>query len=532
MPGMVPDQPDPRMQRGDEPTGGHAGEADVVELATVVRPATSRRDRWIWPVAAVAAGLVLVLGIALATRPGGGLTTALESPSGASPSSSVAPPPSVPMASPGPTDTTMPCADAPFVDPARLSLRWRTAAIEPLVWTDGPTEPTRPDSWAEPTDRVSDRESAAAMAVDDLARMELATAARRCIHRWSLTFIDLEGGAGQLETRVQGGSREPGGPVAEFVAPPRGVWLVRIVVEFTGIGGSRWVEAYAHLAVGEARVIPDVSPLVPCGPDESLAGAVLHIDSKGYAGAPLAPGSTPPTGGSLIVIPLGAEMSVAIDADRCAVRWSIILIPRPGQGRDGGAEELAGYDSVVRDPAIAAQNRFSIGFGPRGGDWDLVGSFTFVDGTTLETAWPLRIEPFVAPALQVRRQGHSAVATAWIGCGYALNLRNGHGGTNSCGSTLPHEPLEALALGRGERLTFDAGAWSIEESWSARMGAFHGDPPNFETFDNGLLRSASSPPVDFPAPSSIGTWTLGLDACVLRDGNQVCGTWYVNVVVR
>ena len=133
---------------------------------------------------------------------------------------------------------------------------------------------------------------------------------------------------------------------------------------------------------------------------------------------------------------------------------------------------------------------------------------------------------------QIERIGHPAVAKAWVGCGFSLHLRNGYETSDSCGSNLPDEPLETLVVSRGDRLTFDGGGWSILEWWQATTGAFRGEPAVFEETEGGFLRSASSPPVDFPVPKSVGIWTLGLGTCVVRDGSQICGTWYVKVDVR
>lgn len=514
------------------------GVADLVDLGQVVRP-PARRGGISGPVAIAAAMIVIVGGLVLAGRPDLATTAASPSPSasGSAPDGAIASPwPGEPAT--GPTKRPVPGPTCVPVIPRfqpNLVLRWGSGSWDPVYLWDTYAKPREREDWTELFDRRSEISPDHVMRVADLGRIELASRDRLCIASWSVTYVKIDGP--NVLTSVHGGSGRPD-PTQEsvtFIAPPVGDWLVHLIVELPSEGDSRWIEAFTRLRVGDWPIGPaaEVEPLAPCGPDDAAPGVALLIDGEPSDGAPLPAGATPPPTTTLIAVPLGSALLATTNSDRCAIGWSIDLIPRPDQGLgDRGPEQLAWYDNAALDPTVAAQNRFPIGVGPAGGDWDLVGRFTFVGGATLDVVWPLRVEAFAVPPLHVRRQGQTAFVNAWVGCGFSMSLRNGYETSDSCGSNLPQEPLETLVVKRGDRLTFDTGAWSTSGWWSAQTGVFRGEGPSFVETEGGFLRSASSPPVDFPAPPSVGTWTVSLGTCVVRDGNQVCGQWFVNVEVR
>ncbi len=553
MPGMVTDGPDSRGRRPPhrtdrpgyspgysvtatapaDPGGGDA--AELVDLGHVVRPADSRRDRWTGPAAVGLAAVVLIAGLMFASRPDLAIVAASPQPSpSGSDSIAVASPraadPARPTKAPPPS---LPCQSVPPAEPVDVILRWASGSWHPGVKRDGPFEVALPETWTGAFDLVQTLDPEQAMRVVNLGRIDLTTSEPWCLSSWSVTAVKLEG-PGVLAAFSLGQAKlDPAGIKATFVAPPVGSWLLRILAELPTFSGPRFIEAYAQLTVGDwpTGEAAQVQPAVPCGSDRAQAGATLIVDGRSVVGVALSPAGSPGPVSTPISVPLGAELLVVTEAERCAVGWSIDAIPGSNLG-NRGPRQLAWYDNAVLDQAIAAQNRFPLALGPIGGDWDIVARLKFADGTRVDIAWAVRVEGLTVPPLLIGRMGHAAVAKAWVGCGFSLHLRNGYEASDACESNLPEEPLETFVVGQGDRLTFDGGGWSIVDWWQATTGVFRGEPAAFEEKEGGFLRSASSPPVDFPVPKSIGTWTLGLGTCLVRDGNQICGTWYVKVDVR
>lgn len=506
--------------------------AELVDLGQVTRPVASRRGMSV-PVAIAAAVVVIVGGIVFANRPDPAITAASPAVSPAAP----VPATPDPVAT-SPTVAPPPCVLLSGVDTPELELSWAGEDRNPVVASQWPFEPAPPDDWSAPFRDVAGAGPRARIVVAyGASQIVLTTQPAGCLAEVRAEAVRLDAVSAISPWPLGSAHIDASGARAMVTPPPAGEWLLRIVAETPTSAGSRWIEAYAWISIGiggGGNQIPLVTPVVPCGPEtDGETGVDLYIDGVIVPGVTPGPGGALPSGIVPSVVPFGSTVEIRTAGDRCALAWTVDAAQRPGPS---GTTEVIGwetpvYEPVVRDPRIAAQNRFGVGSGTPG-EWALSADVQFADGTRAAKAWAVRMEALDVPALRVGAINRPGRVTAWIGCGFGIEQSNGgHFGGDSCVSNLPQEPLETLIVARGSRLTFEVDGWVIGD-WFAGVGSFRGAGPAFEDSQDGFLRSASSPPVDFPVPATVGLTTLKISGSISRDGVRIYGEWFVMLDVR
>ena len=529
-----------------------SAEAEIVDLGGVTHATVSGRDRWAVSVAIVVGVVIVATGIVLAARPDLTIMAASPTPSVAeSPLGSDA----VVVASPRPTPTLRPSGaprpSSPPPTPApclrtgddslpdiRLSTEVGSTGVVNINSGFGSTGDPRAVPWTEAMSLVRDTAPDLIARVGINGRIVLSTSDGACLVRAEATFADFRG-AEPLEGAIVAPSDAARRTIT--VAPPApGEWVVRLLTEFEGTSGLRWMESYARVRVGEtiAPPIQWVTPARACGTGTGPADLDLYIDDVRFAGWPWSgvAGATAPPSTAPVRVPVGSVVEVRIAGDRCAVTWRIEARKRATTASGGPEIQVESYVNNAPNPAVAAQNRFRMDLGLGLATWDMTGSVQLADRTSIVAAWVLEMDGLVAPPLMIGRQDRSARVQALPGPCASVSLRNGHS-TNghftgeSCATNLPASPLATLIVPVGSRLTFAAPGWTVEY-WQASTGTIRGEPPVFEYTEGGFLRSASSPPVEFTFPATTGRRTLGLNACLERDGNRTCGDWFVTIDVR
>lgn len=481
------------------------------------------------PTAVGAAVVILVAGIVLASRPDLAITAASPSasPSGsgqvsiASLSPSTSPRPSRFIASPPP------CLPAKQDRDTSLVVRSGFSTWQPPTYDQGGVEPALPNDWTQRITEVRESDPGTAIRVAAGGELSVSTWALVCLASATATFLKLDAPGTQTQVTA-GGAIDPVASSGLLVAPGPGDWLVRIVVAIPLPSELRWMEAYGRLLVGADTIPPRpfVLPAVACRTADGAADADLFV---GEVAAPAAAPGVGPT--APVLIPFGSIVEVRLHGDRCATTWVVQGVRRDALGNVVARYEIA-YRSESPDPAIASQNRFRFVPEQTFGTWDITATFSFQDGTATTRTWTITYEEVRVPPLVVAQQGGTTSVRAWIGCG--VYIEGPGGGSNrgdQCGSNLPDEPLERIVVPVGARLTFEVLGWVIAD-WNAGGGMISGDPANFVWTEEGVLRGATSPPVDFPAPRA-GSWALQLYATVIRpDGLRVNGSWFALIDVR
>lgn len=560
MSGMVPDGSDTRGRQppparsaeahpdraaGRDRDSGDTNDPEIVDLGRVTHATVPGRDRWAVSVAIVVGVVIVAVGIVLAGRPdlwviapgpsvaaspvessAAGLASPSRAPSprpSATPRRSFAPPSPTPCVAIG--GDSIP--DVVFRSDAGVTTVYAVNA--------GGGPPLAQVGWAEALSFVRQTEPPSVARIGSFDPLVLTTSEGTCLIRVEVTFADFHGAPPLAPAVIE--PEDSSQRTFSVVTPGPGDWAVRLLVEFAGTGEPRWLEAYARVRVGEnvAPPIQWVTPARPCGPGSGPADLALHIDDIAMPGWPWsgAAEATAPPSTTPVRVPPGSVIEARIAGDRCAATWRFEATRRATAGSVEPHVVVETYTNAVPDTAVAAQNRFRMELGLGPATWDVTGTVQLADGTTVVAAWVLELDGLGVPrALLVGRQDRSARVEAVVGNCVSIQLRNGSSGVDACGSDVPTSPLATLVVPIGSRLTFaEPPGWNVQY-WGAATGVIRGEPPWFDSPQEGFLRSASSPPVDFPVPATPGKRTLVLNACLVRDGNQACGNWFVTLDVR
>jgi hypothetical protein len=282
---------------------------------------------------------------------------------------------------------------------------------------------------------------------------------------------------------------------------------------------------------------PLVTPWIECvAPQATVPDIVLQVNGvpiQGTVDVGADPGGPMPASGRPLPslqpgrtdVPVDVTSEIWVDGAVCAVAWTIDLVDH---------QNLAVAQNPKLDPAIASQNRFQLDLGAHpGGDYELRAVLTFPT-LVAQATWPVRIVPVERPVaiLHTRRTDLLPVE----GCDVSLTLATRTTiSLNPCVDDVREPPVDAASVRRGERLAFELTGWTIDYGGVA-CGRLSGQSFFARERDCGIGEFVQSP-FDFEAPSQLGRWTVAMSACGIRDAsagggiNQVCGTWYANIVV-
>jgi hypothetical protein len=374
-----------------------------------------------------------------------------------------------------------------------------------------PVEPVRP--WVE---------------VEELPTQSLAPNARS---RVSLTAaiavvavaVLLAGGFGLLGGRSAGTAESP--PPASLVA------------------GQPSAEPNAT----EPPPVPRVTPWANCSasPDEPPE-AVLEVDGvKAFGtveppvfdlGKTFSPDATvlgEDELGGPVEVPIDAITDIWIVGGACAVAWNIDLV---GSDVPGGLQTIESVSNEDRDPAVSAQNRFQLFVAPYPGDHQLRAVLVF-DEFAVRLTWSIHVPALEPPNVTLTAE-RGEIPTV-IGCDVRQRLANDvEVPLSPCDLDVRRAPAQRVEVAPGEFLQFAIEGWNTDDT-SINCGLLI-DRRFFPRTQPACVRALDPlfDDVRFPAPEEAGRWTLAMSTCAwrIRDSgegaDQLCGTWYANVLVR
>ena len=286
----------------------------------------------------------------------------------------------------------------------------------------------------------------------------------------------------------------------------------------------------------EPPLVTEVTPWSPCSsPSDAPPEVRLEVASTAHLGQlemlwteSGSPAPSVPAGATYAIsIPAYTTPEIWIVGARCALSWTISV--------DG--EEFDRYINVPRDPRVASQNRFSIGYVARFGgldDAELLATLSF-PSFTARVRWLLNVEPWPRPAVTLSGSGGTMAMSP--GCDVEYQLPQDTDRPGICDRDLLAPPTRKLVVGAGEQnLAIAIPGWFIEDGVYIECGSI-----NVDGYFEGDATCEYPATIDgstalFKAPSETGLRVLRAAMCG-RPGSSayvqtMCLTWFANLDVR
>jgi len=322
----------------------------------------------------------------------------------------------------------------------------------------------------------------------------------------------------------------------DFVAPSRGDWGLRIVVEYWSADstGNARVEAFFRVRLGRGPFSsasgapgPVVTPAVPCGPAPTRSEDIVLALTTG--GSDPVPGVEPGDELPVVVVGPGEAIEIAVATSACATSWTIDV------GTADSSTTIDGVPNPADDPASAAQNRWRFTLLALD-EADLVVSARFGPSVLVERRWRVTGAPFEVPAaFVVAADGRRAEAHP--GCGLGLELANGFSMEDECGSIGYDGSGARFEVDAGEVVDLEVPGWTIVR-WTGQCGQLtEVDGVNVFEYEGCGLGGfavdvgASAPPARFLLPPGDRIVMLLITATTL-DGDRFTVPYFLPVSAR
>ena len=233
-----------------------------------------------------------------------------------------------------------------------------------------------------------------------------------------------------------------------------------------------------------------------------------------------APAASSDWGANDAVVPLAEPVVLSISYAACALEWRITA----------GGVVLQEQANPRLDPAYASQGYFVVNLPASAKPQTLLRIDLHFELGWTSVAWLVTVVPLPVPDAFLAGPGESVYATP--GCGFAIRLRNGVRGSETCVTTIP-DPVKTLYVAPGSALPFRVPSAIFNASQEARVTCGHavGSPPALVADPACDIQVAYDPSEDFGflAPTTPGVWLVEVTGCARRDVGDACGPWFVGI---